>query len=331
MTLAQTDDDPKVQAVMELTSAMMHRHYCENDVEGVIAFMDNDIIWFGVADHEYASGGQTVAEIFRQFAGKIPKCNISDEEYQTLQISPDVYLCSGRMWIETDASTKISLRVHQRITTIFRWKDGRFQCCHIHNSNPYQEMVEGDIGFPTKMAKQSYEYLQEQIRVQREQIAAQTMELQRMSYEDSLTGLYNRNKFNQVIDAEGLDIRVRLGVAYFDLNGLKKVNDQLGHSAGDELIRRAAEQIRRLFNGVSYRIGGDEFVVIDDTRTEEDFWAAVKSVQAEMEKQNIPCSVGVSWRASHCNVKEQFDEADKRMYQEKRQFYMLQKNDRRKK
>lgn len=328
MRLAQTGEDPKAQAVMELTSAMMHRHYCENDVEGVIAPMDEDIIWVGAGENEYASGGETVAEIFRRFAGQIPKCNIYDEEYETLQISPDVYLCSGRMWIETDASTQISLRVHQRITAVFRWKDGRFRCCHIHSSNPYQEMAEGDVGFPTQMAQQSYQYLQEQVEKKKEQMDAQTEELQRLSYEDSLTGLYNRNKFNQILE-EGQDIWTRLGVACFDLNGLKQVNDRLGHSAGDEVLRKVAEQIRLAFEGMAYRIGGDEFVVIDDTREEVAFRGAVQLVQSKMHKQKIDCSVGVCWRSAPCNLKEQFDEADQLMYQEKRRFYGLLQSDRR--
>lgn len=329
MTLAQDGGQPAVQTVMELTSTMMHKHYCENDVEFIIALMDEDIVWIGAAEGECASGKQAVAGIFRKFSGQIPQCNISDEEYEVLPIAPNVYLCSGRMWIATDASTKISLRVHQRITTIFRWKEEKLWCCHIHSSNPYQEMVESDVGFPTKMAQQSYEYLQEQVRLQKEQIAMQTKELERMSFEDSLTGMYNRNKFNQALEGEGQDTWAHLGIAYFDLNGLKQVNDQLGHSAGDDLLRRTAEQIRLVFAGMSYRIGGDEFVVIDHMREEVAFRGAVQMVQAAMCKQNIRCSVGVCWRAAPCNVKEQFDEADQLMYQEKRHFYSLLQNDRR--
>lgn len=138
------------QQIIKLTSFMLHKYYCENDVEAVIQLMDDNIVWLGTGEDEYAVGLKTVADIFRRFTGQVPKCNISDEQYHTLQISPDTYLCSGRLWIATDASTQISLRVHQRITTIFRRSEQRFLCCHIHISNPYSRNDGGGCRFPHK-------------------------------------------------------------------------------------------------------------------------------------------------------------------------------------
>ena len=114
------------QKIIELTRYMMHKHYCENDVESVIAQMCDKILWIGTGENEYASGRETVAGIFRRFAGKVPKCIIEDEQYDVIEITPEMYLCSGRMWIRTDPSTGISLRVHQRITTAFQRKTDQF-------------------------------------------------------------------------------------------------------------------------------------------------------------------------------------------------------------
>ena len=202
MAHVSAEADPRVQAVIDLTHLMVQKHYCENDPEAIIAQMDEDFLWFDAAEQEYLVGKAAVAEIFRKFVGQVPRCNVSDEEYHAICIAPDAYVCTGRMWIATDPSTQISLRVHQRITTVFRWVDGQPRCCHIHISNPYAEMSQEDVGFPTKMAQQSYQYLQEQIEAQKRQIAAQTAILQRMSYEDTLTGLYNRNRFNQLLEEE---------------------------------------------------------------------------------------------------------------------------------
>ncbi len=157
---------------------------------------------------------------------------------------------------------------------------------------------------------------------------AQTAILQRMSYEDTLTGLYNRNRFNQLLQAEPAD-RCRLGVACFDLNGLKEINDRLGHSAGDLLICRAASQIRQFFEGRAYRTGGDEFVVVDEAMDKNAFQAAVRSVEEGMDAAGISHSAGFSWRCSQCSVREQFDEADHMMYEAKRHFYSVQGHDRR--
>lgn len=320
---------PEEKKVIELISFMVHKHYCANDIEAVIEYLDEDIVWIGAGDHEYAVGKEVI-DIFRKFAGQIPKCNISEEEYHVLTITPEVYLCSGRMWIVTDSSTQISLRVHQRIAAIFRNVEGKLRCCHIHVSNPYDEMVEDDIGFPVKMAQQSYQYLQERVAEQKKKIAEQTQELKRLSYEDSLTGLYNRNKFNQDLNIEQGPNQFGIGVACFDLNGLKEVNDRNGHRAGDVLICRAAECLKKGFEGKAYRIGGDEFVVIDNTLAEDDFKAAVYAVQKTMEHDSISCSVGISWRNSQYNIREQIDEADRFMYEQKREFYCQRQHDRRK-
>lgn len=321
---------PSEQDVVALTSSMMHQHYCTHDIEAIIDQMDDDVVWFGTGEEEYAEGLETVAGIFRQFRGQVPKCNITNEEYRVIRLAPDTYLCAGRLWIETDPSTMIALRVHQRVTMVFRWREERLRCCHIHISNPYEEMVEGDVGFPVKMAKQSYLCLKERIKAQEEANALQTAELRRMSYEDALTGVYNRNKYNELIQAAPDLWRKRLGVAYFDLNGLKEVNDAQGHSAGDDLLQRTAEWLREVFDNRVYRIGGDEFVVVDNTRKKDEFRTTVYAVQREMAKDGISCSVGVSWSDTELSLKERFDEADRLMYEEKRKFYGLHQNDRRK-
>ena len=121
----------------------------------------------------------------------------------------------------------------------------------------------------------------------------------------------------------------QLGVASIDLNGLKKVNDQQGHSAGDSLIRCTAGHIARVFPGKSYRIGGDEFLVIDTESEEGAFRKATSAMQADMAQDHISVSLGISWRCSRCNIKEQFDEADRLMYRAKAEFYSSYDNDRR--
>lgn len=314
--------------IRDLTRAMLYKHYCENDVEYLIAQMSSDILWLGAGDHEWGAG-RAVQETFRRFTGQVPPCNFSDEEYQVLEIAPDAYLCAGRLWISTDPATGIALRVHQRFTLVFRWTDTGPTCCHIHISNPYSEMSAEDVGFPSKLAQQSYQYLQEQLAAQKKKLEEQTILLRRLSFEDALTGLFNRNKFNQILRADRIGDRPCLGVACFDLNGLKQVNDHQGHSAGDAFICSAADQLRQVFPDKIYRIGGDEFVVMDDT-PEAEFLIHIRAVQAGMARHNISCSVGVSWRREGCSVQEQFDEADRRMYQAKRLFYSTKENDRRK-
>lgn len=149
--------------------------------------------------------------------------------------------------------------------------------------------------------------------------------LQRLSFEDTLTGLFNRNRFNQDMNLHAATEQGHIGLAYFDLNGLKEVNDSQGHSAGDELICRTARHLAAFFRGKVYRIGGDEFVVLDRDRDEESFREAVDNACRAMSRDGISIAVGVSWRSSAGDLMAQFNEADKSMYEEKNAFYGTEK------
>lgn len=122
----------------------------------------------------------------------------------------------------------------------------------------------------------------------------------------------------------------RLGVAYFDVNGLKQVNDTLGHRAGDDLIARSARHIKRYFSDKGYRIGGDEFVIIDTETNRDEFERKIAQVCRDMADDNISIAMGQSFRYAGCNLEEQFEHADKRMYNAKAKHYQERANDRRK-
>ena len=315
--------DARRRMVEDMTSYMMRKHYCENDVPAVISLFEEPFSWFGAAEQEYAQGVETVSAIFRRFTGQVPRCNVTDEEYHVFALSPDIYFCTGRLWVTTDPSTGVYIRVHQRVTTIFRFLLDEPRCCHIHISNPYVEMEPDDVGFPTRMAQQSREYLQSQLEAQRLQIETQAAELLRLSYEDTLTGLHNRNRFNREFSRLQEGQLTRLAVACFDLNGLKEVNDRFGHLAGDDLIRRAGRQIQQVFPQLAYRVGGDEFVVLSEDLDRGPFEAGVRQVCRNMEREGISCSAGSSWRDEACNATEQLMEADQRMYDAKDRYYRL--------
>ena len=106
------------------------------------------------------------------------------------------------------------------------------------------------------------------------------IQLERLAMTDSLTGLANRLEL-QLALRHALSRAQRFGrhgaVVFVDLDGLKGINDRLGHEAGDELLRAQAERLRKLTRGidVAARFGGDEFVVLlteyDDPKGAEIF------------------------------------------------------------
>ena len=145
--------------------------------------------------------------------------------------------------------------------------------------------------------------------------------LERLSFEDALTGVFNRNKFNHDVGKLKEEAAFNIGIAYLDLNGLKDINDTMGHKAGDEFIRKAANEINIIFTNRTYRIGGDEFVVIDTELSEDCFERNISSVIANLKDEGISVSVGVSRVYEGDSIEESLSRADKMMYQNKSQFY----------
>jgi diguanylate cyclase (GGDEF)-like protein len=105
------------------------------------------------------------------------------------------------------------------------------------------------------------------LREQEHRHAAQEQRIRHQAYQDILTGLPNRASF-----AEHLEEAMRrakragrpLGLLFVDLDLFKRVNDSLGHDAGDRMLRVAAERVRRAVREADllFRMGGDEFTVL---------------------------------------------------------------------
>ncbi|MGL4363062.1 MAG: sensor domain-containing diguanylate cyclase [Cellulosilyticaceae bacterium] len=142
-----------------------------------------------------------------------------------------------------------------------------------------------------------------------------------LSYIDTLTMLYNRNKYNQIVEEYQEVVLQNTGVAFFDLNGLKKINDEKGHKDGDNFIKNAAYHIQKFFAKEAFRIGGDEFVIIVVGIEEHLFNKKIHELKKELEDNNVSISVGVVWKQRSEDIEEQLKEADNDMYQNKELHY----------
>lgn len=145
--------------------------------------------------------------------------------------------------------------------------------------------------------------------------------LEKLSYRDMLTGLYNRNRYIERLEAYKQVQDQQIGAIYIDLNGLKKVNDEQGHRAGDELIVRAAGTIAGIFAEDAYRVGGDEFVVILLDVSREDFARKTEQLRRQMQENSVDASIGGVWQASTENLENLLRRADENMYREKKHYY----------
>lgn len=145
-----------------------------------------------------------------------------------------------------------------------------------------------------------------------------------LSHRDMLTGVRNRNSFMEKLEElEGLAHPA--GIVFGDVNGLKRANDEEGHVAGDKLLRRAARAMQQFWGDeFVYRAGGDEFVVLLPDISECDFYRKFEEFYDAMKaKENMSVALGAQWAESGSHLNAAFNQADRKMYQDKKKHYHL--------
>ncbi len=154
----------------------------------------------------------------------------------------------------------------------------------------------------------------------------------KLSFRDELTGLNNRYSYQKTVNELEKNHPGFLMILYADINGLKEANDTKGHSYGDELILSCAAILRKVFGERVYRVGGDEFIVLDPCDNDEQFAYRKKKLRNFIDQEKeLKVSVGVSKSYTSADLQEKMKEADTAMYNAKKAYYQsLGKADRRK-
>lgn len=148
-----------------------------------------------------------------------------------------------------------------------------------------------------------------------------------VSMHDTLTGLHNRAYFEEEMERQKSGRRLPLGLVICDVDGLKLVNDLLGHQAGDRLLIAAARVIEKAFrtDDVVARIGGDEFAIILSGCNDYHVTESCERLRRELDKYNashadifLSISVGAASTSDYpVDLTRLFSEADNHMYQYK--------------
>lgn len=145
---------------------------------------------------------------------------------------------------------------------------------------------------------------------------------------DSLTGLYNRAYFDEEMRRLDRSREMRVAIIVCDVDGLKLINDSIGHQAGDVLLIAAANAISQSIREGDFvaRIGGDEFAVILYNISRADIEKVCDRIRSNIAKQNtetpeLPLSISLGYAIAaantHKDINHVFKEADDHMYREK--------------
>jgi len=181
-----------------------------------------------------------------------------------------------------------------------------------------------------------FSYLTKRERDSSEKLVEKT----KISLTDDLTGLLNRRAFEEYISKiDEKQLAGNLALMMLDVNGLKMVNDELGHEAGDEMLRASAKCLLQALGkyGRVFRMGGDEFTAIlegDKDDIAYSLYELDKAVTKHKGKRinGFSISKGVVYTAEYPgkSVEEILEIADKLMYKDKSEFYERSGRDRRK-
>ena len=152
------------------------------------------------------------------------------------------------------------------------------------------------------------------------------LKLEVQSKTDGLTQVFNRNAMNNYVDGiiSGEEKQPdTLGVVFADLNGLKVVNDDFGHDAGDKLLARAGSLLKLAFvDHDIYRAGGDEFVVFCPDVNEEELNRHVEQLRSLADSTpDVSFAVGSIFVTGDYDIRKAMNTADELMYKDKQEYY----------
>ena len=183
---------------------------------------------------------------------------------------------------------------------------------------------------PDEIARRALEYASEaEQRIA--ELSQRVSTLESLAQTDELTGLLNRRGFRDVL-SRNLQSAARYDekgvLAYFDLNKFKQINDTFGHAAGDEVLSRIGEFLRKSIRSTDFaaRLGGDEFAVLfvrgEHAKSRERARTLARKISRliipwQEHKLCITASVGIASYDGNTDPEELINRADRAMYRDK--------------
>ncbi len=155
------------------------------------------------------------------------------------------------------------------------------------------------------------------------EIRASIAETEQKANIDVLTGLQNRNRYEAYLKKLE-NTKEKLSCIFIDANGLHDLNNSKGHFAGDQMLRFIADTLKINFSSEHiYRIGGDEFVVFQDTDAGSGIDESLSKFSEALARNDYHAAVGTFTIGDGMSIDELIVNAEKNMYKDKQKYYEL--------
>ena len=209
------------------------------------------------------------------------------------------------------------------VVAVFCWMAVRFKAPDVAETDVWNMITFGVVAVASTVFLMSVKI----------RTLSQSRQIQYLSQTDLLTGVKNRNHYeNRLPGYPGL-CTANLCCVYADVNGLHEMNNRNGHPAGDRMLREVAEAMQQRFGQEhTYRVGGDEFVAFQVDGQPKDLLFEVDRMRRALDKKGYHVSFGIAVRdkaQGEINMQELVKEAEIHMFAHKREFYCQHEHDRR--
>ena len=247
------------------------------------------------------------------------------------QMGTIIFVCLGSVFINALALLAATSKLRHNLKRLYTEMDILADDIAYLTENKTPVEAYGTEAKGDRIAQTIYK-----IRSLQKKIRVYVSRMKNQAYNDPLTGTGNRMAYSERVTELNKNIKggvANFSMVIFDINGLKTINDDKGHEAGDSIIKDAARAIIKTFGAENvYRIGGDEFAAILSSKhlDEIDYMisnldAAIAEINKEPGRKYIPLSISKGAAEFLDDGVDDFNSvlkrADDAMYNDKSEYY----------
>lgn len=154
----------------QLTQKIITWFFVDRDIDQIIHYFHKNTTWIGPCEAEYFNSVEDIREYFYGGNEEIPPCILDRQSYEVVSENDKEAVVMGRYTVRTNVLQDMVVEVKQRCSFIYQKVEGEWKIHHFHTSNIYEAMETGEIYFPKNLGKETYKYMQKQLKEKNEVI-----------------------------------------------------------------------------------------------------------------------------------------------------------------